>query len=109
MGARACPLHELVQRWRLERYPGAASAIDSGIGIRRGESRAMKLAMIGSGYVGLVAATCLAEIGHDVVCADNDPAKIEALSAGDPLIHEEFLPELLARHRGGRLRFTTSL
>lgn len=69
----------------------------------------MKLAMIGSGYVGLVAAACLAEIGHEVVCVDNDPDKIRALSAGDPLIHEEFLPELLARHQGSRLSFTTSL
>lgn len=69
----------------------------------------MKIAMIGSGYVGLVAAACLAEIGHNVVCVDNDQRKIEALSSGDPLIHEEFLPELLARHLGDRLQFTTSL
>jgi UDPglucose 6-dehydrogenase len=69
----------------------------------------MKIAMIGSGYVGLVAAACLAEIGHNVICVDNDPAKIKALSSGDPLIHEEFLPELMARHHGERLTFTTSL
>lgn len=69
----------------------------------------MKVAMIGSGYVGLVAAACLAEIGHTVVCVDTDPEKISALSAGSPVIHEEFLPELLARHRGNRLTFTTSL
>ncbi len=69
----------------------------------------MKIAMIGSGYVGLVAAACLAEIGHSVVCVDNDPAKVRALCAGDPLIHEEFLPELLERHHGNSLRFTTSL
>jgi UDPglucose 6-dehydrogenase len=69
----------------------------------------MNIAMIGSGYVGLVAAVCLAEIGHSVVCVDNDPAKVSALCTGDPLIHEEFLPELLARHREDRLRFTTSL
>ena len=69
----------------------------------------MKIAMIGSGYVGLVAAACLAEIGHNVICVDNDSAKVRALSSGDPLIHEEFLPELLARHQGERLTFTTSL
>jgi len=69
----------------------------------------MNIAMIGSGYVGMVAAACMAEIGHNVVCVDNDAEKIEALSNGSTLIHEEFLPELLARHRGRRLRFTTSL
>lgn len=69
----------------------------------------MNIAMIGSGYVGLVAAACLAELGHNVVCVDNDAKKVKALCAGDPLIHEVFLPELLARHRGARLRFTTSL
>lgn len=69
----------------------------------------MKIAVIGSGYVGLVAAACLAEIGHSVVCVDNDPKKIAALRAGDALIHENFLPELLARHRDTRLSFTTSL
>ncbi|ABF42498.1 UDP-glucose 6-dehydrogenase [Candidatus Koribacter versatilis Ellin345] len=69
----------------------------------------MNIAMIGSGYVGLVAAACLAEIGHNVICVDNDARKIEALSAGSEVIHEEFLPELLARHRGRRLKFTTSL
>jgi UDPglucose 6-dehydrogenase len=69
----------------------------------------MNIAMIGSGYVGLVAAACLAEIGHNVVCVDNNPEKVKSLAAGDPLIHESFLPELLVRHRGGRLHFTTSL
>ncbi len=69
----------------------------------------MNIAMIGSGYVGLVAAACLAEVGHSVVCVDNDPDKVKALCTGDPLIHEEFLPELLSRHRGTRLTFTTSL
>jgi UDPglucose 6-dehydrogenase len=69
----------------------------------------MNIAMVGSGYVGLVAAACFAEIGHSVVCVDNDPVKVRALCAGEPLIHEEFLPELLARHRSHRLRFTASL
>jgi UDPglucose 6-dehydrogenase len=69
----------------------------------------MRIAIIGSGYVGLVAAACLAEIGHQVICVDNDPQKIAALKAGQTVIHEEFLPELLARHREERLTFSTSL
>lgn len=69
----------------------------------------MRIAVVGSGYVGLVAAACLADLGHTVVCVDNDDEKIAALSSGGCLIHEDFLPELLARHRGRRLTFTTSL
>ena len=69
----------------------------------------MNLAIIGSGYVGLVAAACLAEIGHRVVCVDNDELKIEALQRGENVIHEEFLPELLTRHAGKSLCFTTDL
>jgi UDPglucose 6-dehydrogenase len=69
----------------------------------------MRISIVGSGYVGLVAAACFAEIGHDVACVDNDAAKVEALQRGDSVIHEEFLPELIARHQGERLRFTTSL
>ena len=69
----------------------------------------MKIAIVGSGYVGLVAAACMAEIGHQVVCVDNDERKIEALQRGECIIHEEFLPELLSRHAGTRLRFTTIL
>lgn len=69
----------------------------------------MEIAIVGSGYVGLVAAACFAEIGHRVVCIDNDEAKIAALERGETIIHEEFLPELIARHKGERLKFTTSL
>src|SRR6478672_12408581 len=69
----------------------------------------MRIAVIGSGYVGLVSAACFAEIGHEVISVDNDAAKIAALERGETPIHEEFLPELLARHRGGRLRFSTSV
>jgi UDPglucose 6-dehydrogenase len=69
----------------------------------------MRISIVGSGYVGLVAAACFAEIGHDVICIDNDAAKVKALQHGDSVIHEEFLPELIARHQGERLRFTTSL
>ena len=69
----------------------------------------MKIAIVGSGYVGLVAAACLAELGHNVVCIDNDEQKLKALQAGDVPIFEDYLPELLARHRGQRLSFSGSL
>ena len=69
----------------------------------------MRLAIIGSGYVGLVAAACFAELGHEVVSIDNDVEKIELLKRGGVPIHVEFLPELLARHSGHRLTFSTSL
>jgi len=69
----------------------------------------MQISVIGSGYVGLVAATCLAELGHKVVCVDSDSTKIAALNAGETLIHEDYLQELLSRHRGNRLLFSTNL
>jgi len=69
----------------------------------------MKIAVVGSGYVGLVAAACFAEIGHEVICVDNDDEKLAALDRGETPIHEQYLPELLARHRGKRLEFSCSL
>ena len=69
----------------------------------------MHIALVGSGYVGLVAAACFAELGHDVICVDNDLTRVAALNRGEIPIHEKFLPELLARHRGERLRFSDSL
>ncbi|HEY2912108.1 MAG TPA: UDP-glucose/GDP-mannose dehydrogenase family protein [Candidatus Angelobacter sp.] len=69
----------------------------------------MQISVIGSGYVGLVAATCLTELGHKVICVDSDLAKIAALNAGEPLIHEDYLQELLSRHRGTRLSFSSDL
>jgi UDPglucose 6-dehydrogenase len=69
----------------------------------------MRIAVIGSGYVGLVSAACFAEIGHEVISVDSDAAKIAALERGETPIHEEFLPELLSRHRGARLKFSTSV
>ncbi len=67
------------------------------------------IAVVGSGYVGLVAAVCFAEIGHNVICVDNDQRKVDALKGGDSLIHEEHLPELLNRYRNNRVTFTTDL
>lgn len=72
-------------------------------------SRSVTIAVVGSGYVGLVAAVCFAEIGHTVHCVDNDAQKVAALNSGDTLIHEEHLSELLARYRHSRIRFTTDL
>ena len=69
----------------------------------------MKLAVVGSGYVGLVAGACFADLGHDVVLVDNDQSKLAALNRGEVPIHENFLPELLERHRGTRLRFSDDL
>ena len=66
----------------------------------------MQIAVIGSGYVGLVAAACFAELGHKVVCVDNNVERIAALNAGEVLIHEEFLPEVLGRNHGRRLTFS---
>jgi UDPglucose 6-dehydrogenase len=66
----------------------------------------MKIALIGSGYVGLVAAACLCELGHEVTYVDNDPEKLRLLVHGGVPIHEEFLPELIAHHRGKQLHFS---
>ncbi len=68
-----------------------------------------QIAVVGSGYVGLVAAVCFAEMGHQVVCVDNDERKVAALRGGDTLIHENHLPELLERYRNQKVRFTTDL
>lgn len=68
-----------------------------------------RIAVVGSGYVGLVAAMCFAEMGHSVICVDNDERKVAALRAGDSLIHENHLPELLEKFRNTRVRFTTDL
>src|ERR1700743_2766458 len=72
-------------------------------------SENIRIAVVGSGYVGLVAAVCFAEMGHDVICVDNDERKVAALQSGDSLIHEKFLPELLEKYRNTRVRFMTDL
>lgn len=70
---------------------------------------AVSISVIGSGYVGLVAAVCFAEIGHRVTCVDNDEAKVKLLRNGGVPIFESHLPELLAKHRGHGVEFTTDL
>ncbi len=70
----------------------------------------MKIAMVGSGYVGLVSGACFADFGHDVICIDKDPGKITALNAGVMPIFEPGLAELVASNvKAGRLSFTTDL
>ena len=72
-------------------------------------SKNVAITVVGSGYVGLVAAACFAELGHRVVCVDNDEAKVQMLRDGGVPIHEKYLQELLDRYRCGRLEFTSDL
>ena len=70
----------------------------------------MRIAMIGTGYVGLVSGVCFSDFGHDVVCVDKDAAKIARLQAGEVPIYEPGLEDLMARNvAAGRLSFTDDL
>ena len=70
----------------------------------------MKIAMIGTGYVGLVSGVCFSDFGHDVVCVDKDPRKIEQLKQGIVPIYEPGLEDLMAKNvSAGRLSFTGEL
>ena len=69
----------------------------------------MDILVVGAGYVGLVSAACFAELGHSVIVVDNDESKVKTLNAGHVPIHEELLPELLAKHRGKTLFFSSDI
>ncbi len=70
----------------------------------------MKIAVVGTGYVGLVSGTCFADWGHDVVCVDSNPSKIRCLEQGRMPIYEPGLEAMVERNRAaGRLSFTTDL
>ena len=72
-------------------------------------SNSVSICVIGSGYVGLVAAVCFAEMGHHVTCVDNDEAKVKTLRGGGVPIFEDLLPELLTKHRDRGVEFTSDL
>ena len=72
-------------------------------------SQPVSICVIGSGYVGLVAAVCFAEMGHAVVCVDNDEAKVKTLCGGGVPIYEDHLSDLLARHLHRGVEFSTDL
>ena len=70
----------------------------------------MRVAMIGTGYVGLVSGACFADFGHEVTCVDKDTGKIAALTRGEVPIYEPGLNDLVAANaRAGRLKFTNNL
>ena len=70
----------------------------------------MKIAIVGTGYVGLVSGTCFAEVGHEVICVDNDKKKVATLQAGQIPIYEPGLEDLIKKNvAAGRLKFTDSI
>ena len=70
----------------------------------------MRVVMVGTGYVGLVSGVCFADFGHEVVCVDKDPAKIDMLNSGGVPIYEPGLEDLVSKNvEAGRLSFTTDL
>ena len=70
----------------------------------------MDISIIGSGYVGLVTGACLADVGHNVICVDNDATKVEGLKVGKVPIYEPGLEEVIHRNVSAhRLRFSGSI
>lgn len=71
--------------------------------------QALRITVVGSGYVGLVASACFAELGHEVICVDNNSDRVESLLCGATPIFEDIVPELLQKHTGHRLTFTSDM
>ena len=70
----------------------------------------MKISVVGTGYVGLVTGACFSDAGHEVMCIDNNPKKIEMLHRGEMPIYEPGLEEIVKRNvEAGRLKFSTSV
>ncbi|MFZ4555886.1 MAG: UDP-glucose dehydrogenase family protein [Pseudanabaena sp.] len=70
----------------------------------------MRVCVIGTGYVGLVTGACLAYIGHDVICVDNNEEKVKLMKSGQSPIHEPGLPEVISESiRQGKIEFTTDI
>ena len=70
----------------------------------------MKITMIGTGYVGFVSGVCFSDFGHEVICVDKDPRKIDCLKAGEVPLYETGFDDLIAKNvAAGRLTFTTLL
>src|SRR5258706_11684416 len=94
---------------RPTRWPVRAKRAFGNTALAQG-GRAMKVAVIGTGYVGLVTGAGLAEYGHDVTCVDIDSERIDTLRRGECPIHEPGLPEMVRRNNApSRLRFPTSM
>src|SRR5690606_25004130 len=105
------PVRARLRRDRDSRRPDSAQ-LDAGVRSRaaghRRQGALMRIGIFGTGYVGLVTGTCLAEVGHDVLCIDVDAAKVERLNRGEVPIYEPGLePMVRANHAEGRLRFGT--
>src|SRR5262249_31623239 len=100
-------------RSRCPRPRGRSSADRAGASVRGGWRRSpvdMRVAIVGTGYVGLVTGTCLASLGHTVTCVDSDRARVDATARGGPPFQEPGLPELLRRALAeGRLSVTSVL
>jgi len=78
--------------------------------MKKNENPKVNICVVGAGYVGLVSGACLAEIGHNVVCVDNDPAKIKMLEKGIMPIYEDDLERVVKKNvKAGRLHFANSI
>src|SRR5436190_911565 len=94
---------------RAGRVTPPSAVLDGDASSRRGRRARMRIAVIGTGYVGLVAGVCFADAGFDVVCVDTDAKKVARLLGGDVVIYEPGLAEMMHRaQREKRLAFTAS-